>query len=198
VVRQQPQLRWAVGDLDDGSTLLVTDLAGGWIPPGTNIPSGVRLLQPRRNTGDLATLLSSATLTAIYRPGQQLPAADDESMPTSGQAWQTASVDDLGWELAKSTKWREGLPRMAHTMAKAMSARSGYLASEITLLRQHLGCAADAVLSRYPDAVSAAELGNWQLLATTEALILGEKNRANYHFAWFLAHAAVPQTAVPR
>jgi hypothetical protein len=198
VARQQPQLRWAVGNLDDGSTLLVTDLAGGWIPPGTQIPSGVRLPQPRRSTGDLATLLSSAILTATYQPGQQLPAADDESMPTSGQAWQTTPVDDLGWELTKSTKWREGLPRLAHTMAKAMSARSGYLASEITLLREYLGCAADAVLSRYPSAVGAAELGNWQLLASTEALIRGEKDRANYHFAWFLAHAAVPQTAVPR
>lgn len=198
VARQQPQLRWAIGDLEDGSTLLVTDLAGGWIPPGTDIPSGVRLLQPSRRTGDLAALLGSATLSATYQPGQPLPAADDESIPTSGQAWRTTPVDDLGWELATSTKWREGLPRLAHTMAKAMSARSGYLASEITLLREHLSRSADAVLSRYPKAVSAGELGNWQLLATTEALILGEMDRANYHFAWFQAHAAVPQTAGPR
>jgi hypothetical protein len=97
-------LRWAVGNLEDGSTLLVTDLAGGWIPPGIDIPSGVLLLQPRRCTGDVATLLGPATLTAEYQPGQQLCAADDESMETSGQTWQTTPVDDLGWELAKRRK----------------------------------------------------------------------------------------------
>lgn len=195
VARQQPQLRWAVGNLEDGSTLLVTDLAGGWIPPGIDIPSGVRLLQPRRCTGDVATLLGPATPTVEYRPGQQLCAADDESMETSGQTWQTTPVDDLGWELAKATKWRDGLPRLVHTMAKAASARSGYLGSEINLLREHLSSAASTALSRYPGSVSVADLGNWQLLAATEALIAGEMHRANYHFAWFLAHAGASQKA---
>jgi hypothetical protein len=195
VARQQPQLRWAVGNLEDGSTLLITDLAGGWIPPGIDIPSGVRLLQPRRCTGDVATLLGPAMLTAEYHPGQQLCAADDESMETSGQTWQTTPVDDLGWALAKATKWRDGLPRLAHTMAKAASARSGYLSSEITLLREYLGCAASTALSRYPGSVRAADLGNWQLLAATEAMIVGDMHRANYHFAWLLAHAGAPQKA---
>ena len=36
VARQEPGLRWAVGVRDDGTTLLVTDLAHGWIPPGVN------------------------------------------------------------------------------------------------------------------------------------------------------------------
>ncbi len=198
VARQQPQLCWAVGDLQDGSTLLVTDLAGGWIPPGIAIPAGVRLLQPRGRTGDIATLLGPATPTAAYQPGQPLPAADEESMEISGQIWQTTEVDDLGWRLAKATKWRDGLPRLAHTMAKAASARSGYLGSEITLLREHLGSAASTAMSRYPDSVSAADLGNWQLLAATEAMILGDMHRANYHFAWFLAHAGAPQTAGTR
>lgn len=119
-------------------------------------------------------------------------------METSGQIWQTTEVDDLGWRLAKATKWRDGLPRLAHTMAKAASARSGYLGSEITLLREHLGSAAGTAVSRYPDSVSAADLGNWQLLAATEAMILGDMHRANYHFAWFLAHAGAPQTAGTR
>lgn len=195
VARQQPQLRWAVGDLQDGSTLLVTDLAGGWIPPGIAVPAGVRLLQPRGRTGDIATLLGPATPTAAYQPGQQLCAANDESMETSGHTWQTTAVDDLGWELAKATKWRDGLPRLAHTMAKAASARSGYLDSEITLLREHLSSAASTALSRYPGSVSAADLGDWQLLAATEALIIGGMHRANYHFAWFLAHAGPSQKA---
>lgn len=36
VARQEPGLRWAVGVLADGSTLLVTDIAHGWIPPGSS------------------------------------------------------------------------------------------------------------------------------------------------------------------
>lgn len=199
VARQRPQLCWAVGDLEDGSTVVVTDLAGGWIPPGIDIPAGVRLLPPSDRTGDVATLLGAATPRAVYQPGQHLPRADAEDRgQTSGQTWQSTPVDDLGWELVKATKWRDGLPRLAHTMARAASARSGYLGSEIDLLRMHLGTAAGTVLSGYPGSISAADLGNWQLLAATEALISGEKDRANYHFAWFLARTAAAQTAGAR
>jgi hypothetical protein len=33
------------------------------------------------------------------------------------------------------------------------------------------------------------EVGNWQLLATVDALLNGAENLANYHFAWFRAQA---------
>ena len=46
VARQEPGLRWAVGNREDGTTLLVTDLAHGWIPPGITLPADVRLLEP--------------------------------------------------------------------------------------------------------------------------------------------------------
>ncbi len=39
VARQEPGLSWAAGLRDDGrTTLLVTDLAGGWIPPHVRLP----------------------------------------------------------------------------------------------------------------------------------------------------------------
>ena len=38
VARQEPRLAWAAGDRPDDTTVLLTDLAGGWIPPGIEIP----------------------------------------------------------------------------------------------------------------------------------------------------------------
>ena len=192
VARQQPRLRWAVGDLEDGDTVLVTDLAAGWIPPGIDIPAGVRLLQPPGGTGDLATLLGPATSSLTYQPGQRLPPADgDEPIPMSGTARQGTPVDDLGWRLTRATKWRDGLPRLAHTIARAASARSGVLDSEVELLGEHLGSITRSVLDRYPDPTGGPDIGNWQLLATIDAVLLGETTTADYHFAWFLSREAM-------
>ncbi len=194
VARQRPELRWAIGDLADGSTVLTTDLAAGWIPPGIEIPAGVHLLPPADRRGDLAALLGTCTLTATYQPGQYLPSANDaESVPMSLRARDTTVVDDLGWELSQATKWRDGMPRLAHTLAKAVSGRTGYLDSEIQLLRNHLDTVARAVLSQYPDTVNSPQVGDWQLLATIDALINDEKTLANYHFAWFQARALTPE-----
>ncbi|MEI6252564.1 MAG: DUF5631 domain-containing protein [Mycobacteriaceae bacterium] len=190
VARQQPKLRWAIGDLEDGSTVLVTDLAGGWIPPNIAIPTGTRLLQPAERRGDVTTLLGPSTHTAAYQPGQYLaPANGATPVAMSLRARDTAAVDDLGWELLQATKWRDGLPRLAHTLAKAVSARTGCLESEVELLRDYLAAVAGAVIASYPGTVDPALVGNWQLLATIDALINDEKTLANYHFAWFRAHA---------
>ncbi len=54
------------------------------------------------------------------------------------RARQTTDVEELGWALAQATKWRDGLPRLAHTLAKAASTGTGYLDSEVDLLREHL------------------------------------------------------------
>jgi len=53
VARQEPRLRWAAGDRPDGTTVLVTDLASGWIPPGIAVPSVVQLLEPGDRRGDI-------------------------------------------------------------------------------------------------------------------------------------------------
>ncbi len=66
--------------------------------------------------------------SAAYQPGQYLaPVIGHKPVATSLRARDTAAVDDLGWELAQATKWRDGLPRLAHTLAKALSARTGCL-----------------------------------------------------------------------
>ncbi len=188
VARQQPRLAWAVGDHADNTTVLVTDLASGWIPPGVDLPSAVTLLTPARRRGNLETLLGNATVTASYTPIHLLP--DEEPLPTSPRPRSAPAVSDLGWELSQATQWRDGLPRLAHTLAKAASAGTGVLESEIDLLHEHLANIGKRVLDSYPDGVDAHDVGNWQLLAAIDALVTGDKVIANYHLAWFLAAKA--------
>ncbi len=189
VARQQPRLAWAIGDLEDGTTVIVTDIAGGWIPPNIAIPTGVTLLPPAVRRGDLAALLGPTTRTAIHPPGQYLPPNQPANpVAMSMRPRDVPAVNDLGWELAQATKWRDGLPRIAHTLAKAVTAQTGWLDSEAILLRESLATVSYAVIDNYPANVDGAQVANWQLLATIDALINGEKTPANYHFAWFQAH----------
>ena len=191
VVVQEPGLRWAVGERLDGTTVLVTDLADGWIPPHVGIPAGLRLLEPGMRNADLAALLHDAVRRATYDPAhaQVASADDDEPSPTSISARHTTAVEDLGWELTRATRWREGLPRIVHTLARAGVAGTGCLDSEVALLRDHLHAAGRAVLGDYPDAVVPTTVGDWQLLAAVDALADGSTAIDNYHFAWFQARA---------
>jgi hypothetical protein len=127
-------------------------------------------------------------LIAGYEPGGVVAVADEaDPVPMSSQARRTTPVDDLGWDLSRATRWREGLPRQAYTVARAALAQTGCLESEIGLLRDHLGAVAQSVLDGYPDDSGDDALGNWQLLATVDALLDNDATRANYHFAWFHA-----------
>lgn len=188
VARQQPQLAWAVGNRMDGTTLLVTDLASGWVPPGIDIPLAVGLPEPARRRGDLESLLGEVGAAASYRPQQHLlPTSGAEPVPVNSDARRGPVIDELAWELGQATKWRDGLPRLAHTLAKAATAGTGVLDSEVQLLRNNLADTAQQVLDAYPGHVDQIKLGNWQLLAVVDALIGGDHTAAHYHFAWFLA-----------
>ncbi|MGH3543985.1 MAG: DUF5632 domain-containing protein, partial [Mycobacterium sp.] len=188
VARQQPRLAWAVGDRPDDTTVLVTDLASGWTPPGVDIPAAVTLLEPARRRGDLEALLGEVTLAATYTPGHYRPDPDaDEPVPTSPRPRRAPDIEELSWQLSHATHWRDGLPRLAHTLAKAASRGTGVLDSEVDQLHEELTKLADRVLGSYPDAVDAAEVGNWQLLAAIDALVTRDRAAANYHLAWFLA-----------
>lgn len=188
VAAQQPRLAWAVGDRPDDTTVLVTDLASGWIPPGIEIPSAVTLLDPARRRGDLEALLGEVKLAAATEPGHYRPESEtDEPVPTSPRRRVAPEVDELGVKISQATHWRDGLPRLAHTLAKAASRGTGVLESEAEQLHNQLTALADRVLDGYPDHVDAADVGNWQLLAAIEALVYEDKRAANYHLAWFLA-----------
>ena len=199
VARQEPRLRWIIGDLPDGTTVVTTDLADGWIPPNIDIPSGVALLPPAPHGGDLRRLLHHpTTLVVSYRPGDYLAEGDSEPVSMSVRARDLAPIAELAWELAQATKWRDGLPRLAHTIVKAVFARTGCLDSEVALLREHVSAAGARVLTAYPDNIGRAQVGDWQLLCTIDALVNGRTALAGYHFAWFRAQApAAGGEAVP-
>ena len=195
VANQEPRLRWTAGEQADGTTILVTDLASGWIPPGIALPSVVTLLDPGERRGDIEALLGQVSASASYSPVHYLPesAADDaEPIPTSPRARQVPAVDELGWELGQATNWRDGLPQMAHTLAKAASTGTGVIDNEVEFLHQHLATLRDRVLDAYLDGVDGAAVANWQLLASIEALAASDSIGANYHFAWFQALNYVP------
>ncbi|MFY9763747.1 MAG: DUF5632 domain-containing protein, partial [Mycobacterium sp.] len=199
VARQQPRLAWAVGDRSDDSTVLVTDLASGWIPPGIEIPSAVTLLEPARRRGDLETLLGEVNLAAATEPGHYRPDPDaDEPVPTSPRRRHAPEVEELSWRLSDATRWRDGLPRLAHTLARAASRHTGVLESEAEQLHDELTKLADRVLDSYPDDVDADDVGNWQLLAAIEALVVSDKTAANYHLAWFLVCNTATAESVAR
>ena len=185
VVHQEPRLNWAVGDHADGTTVLVTDLAHGWIPSGITLPAGVRLLEPGRRGGKVAALVGDATRMLTYTPGDSIGRpADFAATDSSLQSRELPEVDDLGWELGRATHWRDGLSRMVHTLAKAAAAGTGVVEEEVDLLRVHLDTARYQLLIQYPD-VGPALLLNCLLLAATESLVFGDSMSANYHFAWF-------------
>ena len=199
VAGQQPRLAWAVGDRADDTTVLVTDVASGWIPPGIEIPSAISLLEPERRRGDLEALLGEVKLAVGSEPGHYRPESDaDEPVPTSPRPRRAPDVEELSWQLSQATHWRDGLPRLAHTLARAASRGTGVLESEAEQLHDELMKLADRVLDRYPDDVDAADVGNWQLLAAIEALVNGDKTAANYHLAWFLACNTVAAESVVR
>ena len=190
VARQEPGLRWGIGNREDGIPLLVTDLAHGWIPPGITLPADVRLLEPGRRVGNAAALLGPTAVLATYAPGDPLGWASDYYVTdTSSQPRELPAVDDLGWLLSEATHWRDGLPRMVHTLAKAGAAGTGVLDAEIDILRVYLDTSRYQLFAHYPD-VDAGLLLNCLLLAATEGIATGNLVNANYHFAWFQALSA--------
>jgi hypothetical protein len=193
VARQEPGLRWAVGERSDGTALLVTDLAHGWIPPGVALPAGVVLLPPARRSGRVGEMLGDVVRSVVYHPGDPFAAGRDATTGASPDARQLPRVDELGWKLVEATHWRDGLPRLVHTLAKAGVARTGVLEAEVDVLRVHSDTARYQLMAQYPD-VDSALLSNCLLLAATEAIAVGNQLSANYHFAWFEALSAPPRS----
>ena len=156
---------------------------------GIAIPSATTLLEPARRRGDMEALLGEVKLAVNHTPDRYVPEAD-EQVPMSPRPRRAPEIEELGWELSKATHWRDGLPRLAHTLAKAASSGTGVDPSEVELLQQHMNGVGVRVLDAYPDDVDSQDVGNWQLLAAIEALVRGDKVGANYHLAWFQTCAA--------
>ena len=192
VVRQEPRLNWAVGDHLDGTTVLVTDLAHGWIPADIILPAGVRLLEPERRTGRASALIGDTTRVVTYAPGDSLRrSVDFAATKSSLQPRKLPAIEDLGRVLCEATRRRDGLPRIVQRLAEAAAAGTGVIDQEVDVLRVHVDTARCQLLVQYPN-VNPALVLNCLLMAATEGIASGDSGSANYHLAWYQKLAAPP------
>ncbi|MCA2304820.1 DUF5631 domain-containing protein [Mycobacterium intracellulare] len=184
IAHQEPRLNWAIGQQADASPLVVTDLANGWIPSGVELPDGVHLLALASRIGPGSAWLSDVASIVAYTPGDPVGdfASWDVRQP-SATPRELPMVDDLGWELSRATHWRDGLPRIVHTMVEAAASGLGVVDDEAALLHEQLESAREHVLNQYPE-VDRADVLNWMLLAAAETFVGGDAVSANYHLAW--------------
>jgi hypothetical protein len=193
VARQEPRLRWAAGTRADGSTVLVTDLAGGWIPPGIGIPGDAVLLEPGSETfkagQTIQELLGDTNFHSKYESGQQI---GESPMGLSDWPRKVERVPQLARDLREAAEWRNRLPVVAHTLAKAAALGSSARPMEIDELHKQLVAQRSMVLDSYRDgAADMHAIGNWMLLAAIDAVHAGDPLLAAYHFRWFDATQAV-------
>lgn len=190
VARQEPRLSWAAGLRDDGTTtLLVTDLAGGWIPPHVRLPAHVALLEPtaRRRDANVVDLLGAVVVAAAHEHNTYVAESDPEAPALSGDRPARSAVppvDELGPALVEAVRRRDGLPRIAQAIATPAVRKTGVLENETGLLRSCIADIQNSVMTAYPDHDTAA-VADWMLLAAIQALIDGHEYLANYHMAWF-------------
>lgn len=185
VVRQEPRVNWAIGDRADGTTVLVTDLAHGWIPSGITLPAGVRLLEPERRTGGVATLIGETARVVTYAPGDSLHRSVDFAATTSSvEPRALPAIEDLASVLSAATCGRDDLPKIVPRLAQAAAAGTFVVDQEVDVLRVHLDTARYQLLVQYPN-VNPALLLKCLLMAATEGIASGDAVSANYHLAWY-------------
>ncbi len=149
VARQEPRLAWAAGLRDDGTTtLLVTDLAGGWIPPHVRLPAHVTLLESsaRRRDASAVDLLGAIVVAAAYHPNAYVAEPATEEPPLTGDRLARSAapqLDELGPTLVEAVRRRDGLPRIAQAIATPAVRKTGVLDSEAQpITRMHRRCSA--------------------------------------------------------
>ncbi|OBK70099.1 hypothetical protein A5652_22690 [Mycobacterium sp. 1165178.9] len=185
VVRQEPRLNWAIGDRADGTTVLVTDLAHGWIPSGITLPAGVRLLEPERRSGRVAALIGETARVVTYAPGDSLRrSVNFAATRSSVEPRALPAIDDLASVLSAATRGRDDLPKIVPRLAQAAAAGTVVVDQEVDVLRVHLDTARYQLLVQYPN-VNPALLLKCLLMAATEGIASGDAVSANYHLAWY-------------
>ena len=186
IARQEPGICWAAGLRGDGTPVLATDLAHGWIPPDVHIPEGVELLQPARRPGSAADMVYGLRSTVTYIPGDSFGGVSDlDRVADSPWPRRVEPIGDLSRRLADATRNRRGLPGSVYGL---LTAADQVAEPQIDILRVHLDTARYQLLAQYPNAAPALLL-NCLLLAAAVAVLTDDRTGAGYHFAWFTALA---------
>jgi hypothetical protein len=198
VARQAPNLAWAAGLRDDETTtVLTTDLAGGWIPPTVKLPPGITLLDPalRRSNTSAVDLLGAVVVAADHQPNTYITeVGPHDPVPGAGErARYGQHVDELGPTLIDIAGASTRLPRIVQTVARAVARRSGVADNEVDLFRDVVTVTADRVLAAYPHHAP-KDVADWMLLAAIDSLIDGSEELARYHLAWHQAVAVARNT----
>ncbi|CKP21840.1 putative transmembrane protein [Mycobacterium tuberculosis] len=156
VARQEPGLSWAAGLRDNGqTTLLVTDLASGWIPPHIRLPAHITLLEPapRRRHATVTDLLGTTTVAAAHHPHGYLSQPDPDTPALTGDrtARIAPTIDELGPTLVETVRRHDTLPRIAQAVVVAATRNYGVPDNETDLLHHKTTEIHQAVLTTYPN-----------------------------------------------
>lgn len=198
VARQERGLAWAAGLLEDERRpLVVTDLAGGWIPPHVVLPSNVMVLRPsvRRRDAGVDALLGSAGVSAVYRPHGYVgePGPDDPALTGERARDEVApKIDELRPRLVDAAQRLDEVKRIVQIVAGDVTRRNPVPDNDMGQFREYAGELRKTVLTTYPDyKVNLVEA--WMVVAAVDALAAGHEDRAAYHLAWCEALMSRPR-----
>jgi hypothetical protein len=93
-------------------------------------------------------------------------------------------VEELGPTLVDAVRRRDGLPRIAQTLAQAATRGTGAAENEIAVLKNALQSAHQHAQE---DPHDLSQVADWMLLAAIDALLEGHEYLAQYHVAWYEA-----------
>jgi hypothetical protein len=112
---------------------------------------------------------------------------DDPPLTGDRVARTGPEVEELGPTLVEAVRRRDGLPRIAQTLALATTRGTGVTDNEIDLLRSEQE---STYRKTVEDPHDLTRVGDWMLLAAIDALLQGHEWLAHYHVAWYEAVSA--------
>ncbi|CAN5469608.1 DUF5631 domain-containing protein [soil metagenome] len=188
VARQEPQISWAAGDRSDGTTILVCDLAFGWIPPRVALPVDVELLPAptSRNRMAIEELLSDVTRRAVYKPGNAITKGAALMSISAPRASTTIGKEDLFGDLLREAMSRDGTASAVRAVIAEPAAGGPVAVNGLQGVVAHVDAARRQLFSDYP-LLDESVLGDCLLLSAIESCLIGDDAAATYHYRWFEA-----------
>jgi hypothetical protein len=194
VARQEPRLVWAAAERTDMTTVVVTDIAHGWIPPRIVLPADITILAPGARGSDLDELLGAVTTAAYYRPGDLIPPVDDDRLAVSTTPRNLPVHVQLDWLLTKAAERRFTLPDIVQSAARMRALAAYDPPTRLGALASHIAGTHEKIIADYP-LTENASLADYMLIAAVESATAADKLNANYHYSWFTELATATAAA---